>query len=117
MASTLLLDQTAWDLVLDASGNIALAGEPYAIAQDVASAVRTFITECAYDTDQGLPYFGEVLGELPPAGFLRQKIQDIALTVPKVAAATVVFVDFAGRGLTGQIQITDSDGNTSEANF
>ena len=83
----------------------------------VASAVRTFIGECLYDTSQGIPYFSDVLGKLPSSGFVRQKIIDAALTVPEVTAATVVFVDFAGRGLTGQIQVTDSDGNTSEANF
>ena len=27
--NTLLLDQSAWDLVLDVNGNIALAGTPY----------------------------------------------------------------------------------------
>ena len=40
--NTLLLDQTAWDLVLDSAGNIALAAVPYARAQDVASAIKTF---------------------------------------------------------------------------
>ena len=38
MANTLLLDRTVWDLLLDGSGNIAIATEPYATAQDVASA-------------------------------------------------------------------------------
>lgn len=36
---TLLLDQKSWDLTLDAAGNIAVAAEPYAIAQDVASVI------------------------------------------------------------------------------
>ena len=42
MSKTLLLDLNAWDLVLDSSGNIALASEPYSVVQDVASALRTF---------------------------------------------------------------------------
>lgn len=117
MATTLILDQTAWDLVLDASGNIALATEPYSTAQDVSSAVRTWQGECWYDTDQGVPYADEVLGTLPEPGYLRSKLIEIALAVPRVAAAKVVFVDFAGRQLSGQIQITDIDGNLSEANF
>lgn len=33
MAKTLLLDQSAWDLVLDASGSIALAAAPYLLNQ------------------------------------------------------------------------------------
>ncbi len=44
MPKTLLLDTDEWDLVLDANGDIALADEPYAISQDVASAIRTFQT-------------------------------------------------------------------------
>ena len=64
---TLLLDRTAWDLCLDSNGNIALASEPYSLAQDVASAVRLFLGECYYDTTKGIPYWTEVLGMLPPA--------------------------------------------------
>ncbi|AJJ19826.1 hypothetical protein [Yersinia intermedia] len=56
MQNTLLLDRTAWDLVLDANGDIAMASLPYSIAQDVASAIKTFIGECWYDTSQGVPY-------------------------------------------------------------
>lgn len=38
--NTLYLDQESWDLTLDTAGNIALAKDPYAKAQDVASAYR-----------------------------------------------------------------------------
>ena len=54
---TLLLDQTTWDLTLDANNNIALAAEPYAFAQDAASAIRLFQGELWYDTTRGVPYF------------------------------------------------------------
>ena len=40
--STLLLDPDTWDLTVDNNGNIAVAAPPYAVAQDVASAIRTF---------------------------------------------------------------------------
>jgi hypothetical protein len=40
--NTLLLDVSSWDLCLDAAGNIAMASNPYSIAQDAASAIRTF---------------------------------------------------------------------------
>lgn len=117
MPNTLLLDQTAWDLVLDASGNIALGGEPYAIAQDVSTAVRTFLAECWYDTTLGLPYFQKVLGQLPPPAYLRQKIVDAAMTVPNVVSVEVVFVNFDGRALTGQIKIIDITGTESGVTF
>ena len=72
--NTLLLDQSAWDLVLDINGNIALAGTPYSYAQDVASAVRTFLGECWYDTSLGLPYWQQILGKLPPAVYIEQTL-------------------------------------------
>jgi hypothetical protein len=59
---SLLLSRPAWDLVLDASGNIAVASAPYAIAQDAASAIRLFAGEHWYDTAQGIPCFSQVLG-------------------------------------------------------
>ena len=115
--NTLLLDQTAWDLVLDANGNIALAGAPYSIAQDVASATRTFLGECWYDVSQGLPYWQQILGEFPPLQYIAEKIQDAALTVPNVVAAKATFTSFQNRSLAGQIQIIDTDGATNNVAF
>ncbi|KPA87275.1 hypothetical protein PF66_06185 [Pseudomonas asplenii] len=117
MPKTLLLDQTAWDLILDASGNIALADEPYAIAQDVSTAVRTFLAECWYDTSLGLPYFENVLGQTPSPSFLRQKMIDAAMTVPNVANVEVVFVSFEGRAMTAQMKIIDTAGVESGVTF
>lgn len=107
---TLLLDQTAWDLVLDASGNIALADEPYALAQDVASAVRTFAGEVYYNTVLGVPYFEQVLGYLPPASVLAQLMDNAALTVPDVISPETSLQSFNRRGVAGQIQFTDPTG-------
>jgi len=115
--STLLLDQTVWDLVLDASGNIAVASPPYSIAQDVATACRTFLGECYYDTTLGVPYFGEILGRLPPTQLIKQQIVDQALTVPGVTIPVCYLTGFAGRRLTGQIQFTGPDGTTQVAGF
>ena len=61
--NTLYLDPQSWDLVLDTAGNIALAKDPYAKAQDVASACRLFAGELYYDTEKGIPYFEETLGK------------------------------------------------------
>ena len=115
--NTLLLDQTAWDLVLDVNGNIALAGAPYAIAQDVASATRTFLGECWYDTTQGIPYWQQILGEFPPLQYVAEQLQDAALTVPDVAAAQATFTSFQNRSLAGQIQIIDTDGVANNVAF
>lgn len=115
--NTLLLDQDAWDLVLDVNGNIALAATPYSIAQDVASATRTFLGECWYDTDLGLPYWQQILGEFPPLPFVSQQIEQASYTIPNVAAVEVSFTSFENRSLAGQIQIIDTDGVTNNVAF
>lgn len=113
MASTLLLDRTLWDLCLDAQGNIGLATEPYAIAQDVASAVRLFDGELWYDTTKGVPYFQQILGRAPPLGVMKAAITAAALTVPLVASVKVFISAAEGREIIGQIQVTDTGGTTS----
>jgi hypothetical protein len=110
MASTLLLDRSKWDLVLDVSGNIALATDPYAIAQDVASAIRTFQGECWLDTTVGVPYFSEVLGQSPPVQLMQSLLEQAALTVPEVVKAVATITSFQNRVITGNVQVTTTDG-------
>lgn len=108
MSSTLLLDVSKWDLVLDISGSIALAVVPYAPVQDVASAVRLFIGEAWYDTSLGIPYFEQILGQWPSLEYMREQFITAALTVPLVEEADCYFIDFTHRKLRGQIQPTIS---------
>ena len=89
----------------------------WSIAQDVASATRTFLGECWYDVSQGLPYWQQILGEFPPLQYIAEKIQDAALTVPNVVAAKATFTSFQNRSLAGQIQIIDTDGATNNVAF
>ena len=107
----------AWDLALDASGNIAKASVPYALAQDAASAIRTFIGEVYYDTTQGIPYFTQILGQYPPLNLMRQQFIRAAMTVPGVKAAQVYFTSYTNRVITGQVQVTDYDGNITAVGF
>jgi len=111
MADTLLLDRDAWDLVLDATGNIALAGDSYSMVQDVASAARLFLGELWYGPpSQGVPYFTEGLGEPFPTQLLKAKIIEAALSVPGVLSAQVFLSSVAERAVTGQIQIKTTAG-------
>lgn len=110
---TLLLDRATWDLTLNTTGNIAVASEPYAIAQDVASAVRLFRGELWYDTGPGIPYFEQILGRAPPLGVLKSAISKAALTVPEVASVKVFVSAAEGREIIGQIQVTDTGGTTT----
>ena len=103
---------SAWDLVLDANRNIALAQPPYALAQDVASAIRTFLAEVYYDTTLGVPYFAQILGKTPPVALFQEYMIQAALTVPGVVSATCVVQSFTNRQVTGQVQFTDNLGNT-----
>ena len=114
---TLLLDTQAWDLVLDASGNIAVADAPYAIAQDVASAVRTMSGELWYDTSQGVPYLSDIFGQAPNLAFIKSKVEAAALSVPNVAQARCLFASFKNRALRGQIQVIDVDGVANNVSF
>lgn len=115
--STLLLDVTAWDLVLDSNGSIALAQPPYATAQDVASAIRTFLGECCYDTTIGVPYWQQLLGFAPSSSLIAQAMNQAALSVPGVASANTVIESFTNRTIKGQVQFTTSDGTTTTVSF
>ena len=114
---TLLLDTVAWDLVLDASGNIAKATHPYSIAQDVASAVKLFAGELWYDTTQGIPYFDQILGHNPTVSYMTSAIEGAAMTVPDVVSASSQLAAQDGRALTGQIQIIDTTGASNNVQF
>lgn len=115
--NTLLLDQNQWDLVIDSAGNIAAAAPPYALAQDVASAVRLFLGELWYNTSKGIPYFEDVLGKLPPATLLTGYIEKAALTVPGVVSAQCIIESFDSREIVGQIQFIDETGGTNAVIF
>lgn len=110
---TLLLNKDAWDLELDSFGNIALADPDYSIAQDVASAIRTFLGECWYGVTLGLPYFQSILGKLPPASYITNLLEKAAFTVPGVLSVTVVSLGLnKDRQLTGSVIVVSTDTNT-----
>jgi hypothetical protein len=114
---TLLLDTVAWDLLIDSRGNIALASDPYSMAQDAASAIRTFQGECFYDTTKGVPYDQSILGKTPSLAFMKAQFVKAALTVPGVVSAKCFISSITDRLVTGQVQVRDTAGNTTAANF
>lgn len=109
---TLLLDIDTWDLVVDASGNLAVADRPYALAQDVASAIRLFLRELWYDTTKGVPYFQSILGQAPPIVVFQEAMVAAALSVPNVVSATCVIESFENRTVKGQVTFVDDTGAT-----
>lgn len=117
MGDTILLNPSTWDLVLDSNGNIAAAQAPYSLAQDAASAIRTFSGEVFYDTTLGIPYFSEILGQTPPLSLIKHYLNTAALTVPDVASAKTYLISFNKRTFKGQVQVTSSTGTTSAVGF
>lgn len=107
---TLLLDLTTWDLVADAAGNIAVASDPYARAQDVASALRLFLGELWYDVTKGIAYFTEILGQAPPVAFFQELMVRGAMTVPGVRSAECTIEAFENRTVTGRVTFVMTDG-------
>ncbi len=116
MASTLLLNRQGWDACLDASGNVALATEPYSQVQDAASACRVFRGEEYYNTAAGVPYFTAILGKFQPTQILKASLEAAALGVPGVTAARVILSAMQDRTLSGQVQIMTASG-PQVANF
>lgn len=113
---TLELDH-AWDLMVDASGNIAVAPELLSMAQDAASAIKTFAGEVYFDTTLGIPYFSQILGYSPPVSLLKAYFNQAALTVPGVITSKTFITSWVDRVVSGQIQITDSSGTVTAAGF
>lgn len=115
MARTQLLDLLRWDCCLDVNGNIAIADEPYALAQDVASACRTFLGEMTFANNIGVPYLDQILGKQPSNAFVKAQFEIAARTVPGVTDPIAFITGAAGRNLTGQVQFIGPDGQTQTA--
>lgn len=116
--ATMQLDAT-WDLTVDDAGNMALApmSPPANLAQDAASAIRTWLGECYWNTTVGVPW-QTILGSTPNLPLLKQQLVNAALTVPGVATAIVFLSSFENRKVSGQVQVVaQGTGQTSYQDF
>ena len=110
MAYTFFLDAN-WDITLDSSGRLRMSDKAYAIAQNVANAVRLFTQDAFFAQDEGIPHFEIDLGRKPLYSVLRGRVKKAALEVEGVLDA-VVNLDTpvgADRKLTGEILLTVAD--------
>ena len=113
-AHTLYLQPESWDITLDSSGRIARSVQAYAIAQNVANAVRLFTGEAFFAMDEGIPHFDIELGKTRPAlSVLRARMREAALNVEGVLDAQITLNDVQERKLTGEILLTVADGDKS----
>lgn len=115
---SLKLDPTTWDLRVDEYGLIVTCEGPYAIAQNVANAVRLFTKDAWFDQEKGIPHYQIELGKKPPYALLRTKIINTALSILGVADARVTWLEFTNeKVLTGNILLTLKDGSTQNVSF
>lgn len=113
-AHTLYLQPDTWDITLDSSGRIARSTQAYAIAQNVANAVRLFTGEAFFAMDEGIPHFDIELGKTRPAlSVLRARMREASLNVEGVLDAQITLDDVQERKLTGEILLTVADGDKS----
>ena len=114
-----------WENQLEAAGNIMTSSGDYAVAQNVANAVRLFTNDAYYDPDRGIPHFALTLGRKPVMSVFRTVVRQAALGVDGVRAAEVKDLALSQkdaqspdgssvtpRTLTGDIQLTMEDGET-----
>lgn len=111
---TLYLTPDNWDITLDSSGRLQTSANAYAIAQNVANAVRLFTGEAFFAMDEGIPHFDIELGKTRPAlSVLRARMREAALNVEGVLDAQITLDDVQERKLTGEILLTVADGDKS----
>lgn len=103
--------------MVDANSNIAVASDPYSLAQDAASAIKLFLGELWYDTTQGVPYFSQILAQNPAPTLIKSKFVAAALTVPEVESAVVFLTEISPRKIGGQVQISTVGGESQAVNF
>jgi hypothetical protein len=116
MTISISLNQETWDLELDDFNNIKIITNSNAIAQNVATALRTVKGEQYYQNDKGIPYFN-VLGENVPINFISALLEQEALKVADVASVRADLDQLSNRKLTGTVFFIDSLGENNGITF
>lgn len=112
---TIFLNPSTWDLAKDAAGNIAVADDPYSMAQDAASAIKLVRGEQWYDTTIGIRY-SAILSQRPNIQLMKTLFATTALTVLPAGSKAVVFLaSIVERRVSGQVQVTPPGGTTPTA--
>lgn len=114
---TLLIDIENWDLCVDAASHIAIAKNPYALAQGAACAMKSFKRENYYNKTLGIPYYEQILGKFPPLSLIKAQLVAASKTVPEIVAARAFIASVENFGVSGQVQVTDAAGATAIAGF
>lgn len=109
----LLLDAD-WDVTATPSGDIAMAGDDYSIAQAVGNEIKLILGEGWYDPTQGIALQSILSGKgTPDFPLIRSVINGAAQEVSSVAdAQTIINYDRTTRTLGGNVLVTTVTGAT-----
>lgn len=110
---TLELDEK-WDLMLTAGGDIALANDAFATAQNVANEARLFLNDAYFTQDQGAPYYNISLGQRTNSATVAAYWRKAASNVDDVRGITELIVnpvEIESRNLTGDIRFSTVEDN------
>lgn len=120
--NTLTLSHDDWDLQLDPNGNIATSYGAYAIAQNVANAIRLFTEDAYYDRDRGIPHYMLDLQNKLNKPLVKSKYEEAAESIDGVLSATYTNIqlidkdtankDLTDRTLTGDLVLEVETGET-----
>lgn len=120
--NTLTLSQDNWDLQLDIEGNIQTAYGAYAIAQNVANAIRLFTEDAYYDRERGIPHYMLDLQHKLNKPLVKSKYEEAAESIEGVLSATYTNIelitkntatkDLTDRTLTGDLILKLDTGDT-----
>ena len=111
---TLNLDRRTWDLTTNGVGQIEVASEDYATAQNVANETRRFTNDTYFQQDKGVPHFLIELGRrVSNMSVLYSYLRRAALRVDDVNEIQTINVtgfDPATRVLSGEVTFTTKEG-------
>ena len=96
-----------WTLYVDDYGNIATKSSNDEIAQDVASSVRVWQTECPFDKTRGIPYNTPDENRFS----LKEYIRKQAFYINGVEEAVISFEKIENRKANVIIYVTNENGD------
>ena len=107
MTKTIALRNDNWDMFVDDYGNIAIKESNDEIAQDVASSVMVWQTECPFDKERGIPYNTPDENRFS----LKEYIRKQALRIDGVDEAIISFEKIENRKANVIIYVTNENGD------
>lgn len=115
MVRTMLLNKN-WDISLDKNGNFAWTGDKgdssYAIAQNLACAVRAFTRDMYFNQEDDIPHFLTDISNvrtINPA-LLNYYVDREIKRFPEVKKAVITNIEITNRVMQGILEITLQNG-------